>query len=79
MKIRPARAEFFLSIGQTDRQTDRHDEAIGCCSQFCEGALEVGALKEWGDVTHTDSYKKITVLTVNPQATNVMYIWSTHS
>jgi len=31
MKIRPVGAESF----QTDGQTDRHDEANNCFSQFC--------------------------------------------
>jgi len=34
MKIVPVRAEMF----RTDRQTDVHDEANSCFSQFYEGA-----------------------------------------
>ena len=37
MKISSVGAEFF-SRGQTDRQTDRHDEAQSPFSQFCEDA-----------------------------------------
>jgi hypothetical protein len=36
MKIRPARAEFFLADGQTDRQTDWR--IYSRFSQFCERA-----------------------------------------
>jgi hypothetical protein len=40
MKIRPLRVELFYADRQTDRQagrqTDRHDEANGRFSQFCE-------------------------------------------
>ena len=34
MKIHPVGAELF----HADVQTDRHDEANSCFSQFCEGA-----------------------------------------
>jgi hypothetical protein len=36
MKIRPVKAELFHEDGQTERQTDRHDEANNSFSQFCE-------------------------------------------
>jgi hypothetical protein len=36
MKIRPAGTEVFREDRWTDRQTDRHDEASGRFSQFCE-------------------------------------------
>jgi len=36
MKIRPVGVELFCADGQTDRQTDRHDEANSHFSQFCE-------------------------------------------
>jgi len=42
MKIRPIGAELFHANrrvdGQTDRQTDRHDEANSLVTQFCERA-----------------------------------------
>ena len=38
MKIRPVEAELFHVDGRTDRQMDRHGEANGRFSQFCEGA-----------------------------------------
>jgi hypothetical protein len=38
MKIRPVGAELFYADGQTDRQTDRRDEASSPFSQFCERA-----------------------------------------
>jgi hypothetical protein len=37
MKIRALGAEL-LEDGRSDRQTDRHDEANGRFSQFCERA-----------------------------------------
>ena len=38
MKIRSFGAELFPAGGQTDRQTDRLDEAKSRFSQFCERA-----------------------------------------
>ena len=38
MKIFPVGAELFHSNGQTDRRTDRHDEANNRFSQYCERA-----------------------------------------
>ena len=38
MKIRPVGAELLLEHGQTDGQTDEHDEANSRFSQFCERA-----------------------------------------
>jgi hypothetical protein len=37
MKIRLSAAEFF----QADEQTDKHDEAKSCVSQFCECAQKL--------------------------------------
>jgi len=34
MKLRPVGAELFHADGQTDRQTDRHDEVKSRFSQF---------------------------------------------
>jgi len=36
MKIQPVGTEFFHA--ETDRQTDRHDNANSSFSQFCEHA-----------------------------------------
>jgi len=36
VKIRPVRVELFRAHGGTDRLTDRHDDAISRCWQFCE-------------------------------------------
>ena len=36
MQICPVGAELFHAAGQTDGQTDRHDEANIRFSQFCE-------------------------------------------
>jgi hypothetical protein len=36
MKIRPVGAELFRADGQTDRQTDRHDEDSSRVSQFSQ-------------------------------------------
>jgi len=38
MKIRAVGAELFHADCQTARQTDRHNEADSCFSQFCESA-----------------------------------------
>jgi hypothetical protein len=38
MKIRPLGSELFHADGQTEGQTDRHDEANSRFSQVCEGA-----------------------------------------
>ena len=38
MKIRPEAAELFHANGRTDGETDKHDEANGHCSQFCQRA-----------------------------------------
>ena len=38
VKIRLVGAELFHAYGQTERQTDRHDEANSRFSQFCERA-----------------------------------------
>jgi hypothetical protein len=37
MKIRPMAAELFILMSRR-RQTDRHDEANNCFTQFCERA-----------------------------------------
>jgi len=36
MKIRPVRAKLFHADGRMDGRTDRHDEANGLFSKFCE-------------------------------------------
>ena len=36
MKIRPVGTELFHADGQTDRQTDRHDETNSHFSQLCK-------------------------------------------
>jgi len=36
MKIRPVGVELFRVGGRTWRRPDRHDDANGCFSQFCE-------------------------------------------
>jgi len=36
--IHPLEAELFHADGETDRQTDRHDEANSLFSKFCEPA-----------------------------------------
>jgi hypothetical protein len=36
MKILPVGAELFHADGQTDRETDRHDEANSRFAKFCE-------------------------------------------
>jgi len=36
MKLSPVGAELFHADGQTDVETDRHDEANSRFSQFCE-------------------------------------------
>ena len=41
MKIRPVETELFHADEQTDRQTDRHDEANSHFSQFCEAPENV--------------------------------------
>jgi len=38
MKIRPVGADLFHAERQTDRQTDRNDEATSRFSKFCEEA-----------------------------------------
>jgi hypothetical protein len=38
MKIRPVRGELFHTDGRMDEAQDRHDEANGRFSQFCEHA-----------------------------------------
>ena len=40
MKIRPLGAEFFHADRQTNRRTDRHNEANSRFSLFCEGAYK---------------------------------------
>jgi len=40
MKIRPVKAELIHADGQTERQTDRHDEPDSPLSQFCERAAK---------------------------------------
>jgi hypothetical protein len=36
----PSSGSRVVSCGRTDRQTDRHDEANRCFSQFCECAYK---------------------------------------
>ena len=38
MKIRPVGADMLHADKQTDRKTDKHDEANSHCWQFCEGS-----------------------------------------
>jgi len=38
MKIRYVEAELFHSVGRTEGQTDKHDDANGSFSQICERA-----------------------------------------
>jgi len=40
MKIRPVGIELFHANGRTDGQTDRHDDANGRFSKFCERAVK---------------------------------------
>ena len=38
MKLCPIGAEFLHADGQTDEQTDKHDDANSCFTQNCERA-----------------------------------------
>jgi len=41
MKIRSVEAELFHADRRVDGETERHDEANSCFSQFCEGSLRM--------------------------------------